>query len=88
MISALLGGLGAGFRVVEAADTGETPMFIAAFQGRTAVVQALIDAGADVGKARNDGMTPTDVAIQEGHTAVVALLQSRRVLFSHSYFLS
>jgi cytohesin len=37
---------------------GVTPLFIAAYSGKEAVVRALIEAGADVNKVSNDGMTP------------------------------
>ena len=42
--------------------------------GCLAVVQYLLEQGADKEKAKNDGVSPLHIAAQEGHTAVVQFL--------------
>jgi ankyrin repeat protein len=56
-------------------DTGATPLYIAAQQGQEAIVQALIEVGADVNKARDDAWTPLSIAAQVGHTAIGQILR-------------
>jgi ankyrin repeat protein len=51
---------------------------MAAQEGHTAVVAALLEARADVNAAKNDGATPLFMAAQKGHTAVVAALLEAR----------
>ena len=51
-----------------------TPLRVAANQGNQAVVQHLLDAGADKDKADNTGTTPMLIAAQRGHDAVVQCL--------------
>ena len=49
-------------------------LWTAAFNGHTAVVRALVSAGADVNLQQNDGFSPLNAASQEGHTDCVKLL--------------
>ena len=49
-------------------------LWTAAFNGHTAVVRALVSAGADVNWQRNDGFSPLSVASQKGHIDCVKLL--------------
>jgi len=49
----------------------------AAFNGHTAVVHALVSAGADVNLQRNDGFSALSVASQEEHIDCVKLLIQR-----------
>ena len=56
-------------------DSGETPLYIASFNGHTECVEMLLGAGADVNKARTDtGETPLYTASQESYTKVVEIL--------------
>jgi cytohesin len=45
-------------------------LFISAREGQEAVMQALIEAGADINKAYDDGVTPLLIAAHEGHVAM------------------
>jgi ankyrin repeat protein len=63
--------------VNEKNDEGETPLFIAAEEGNSAVAELLISRGADVNSKNNEGETPLFVAAEEGNRAVVELLISR-----------
>ena len=49
-------------------------LFISAREGQEAVMQALIEAGADINKAYDDGVTPLLIAAHEGHVAMVRAL--------------
>lgn len=54
---------------------GWTPLHIAAGEGRTAAVRALVRAGADVNATGSeDGFTPLQLAVGRGHREVVELL--------------
>ena len=53
---------------------GSSPLFIAAQNGHTNVVQLLLTWGHDVNYKRNDDTTPLWIASQMGHLEVVRLL--------------
>ena len=56
-------------------DNGNTPLhFAAAFAHDGAVVQALVDAGADVDAKNNDGYIPLHLANGVGNTTAIAVL--------------
>jgi len=59
---------------VRAGDDDNDRLWTAAFDGHTAVVYALVSAGADVNLQCNDGSSPLTVASQEGHIDWVRLL--------------
>ena len=56
---------------------GETPLHIAALQGRDWVVRALLDAqvGVDVGAVNSAGFTPQRLAEVRGQASTAALLR-------------
>jgi hypothetical protein len=66
--------LAAGADVHAKTKTGESALHRASYNGRAAVVEALIAAGADVDAKDNGGQTPGDLAARRGHPIVVALL--------------
>ena len=54
-----------------------TPLSLAAKEGKTATVKALIGAGANVNKADNKyGLTPLYWASENGHTEIVRILRA------------
>ena len=55
-------------------EYGVFPLFIAAAEGRIAVVRALLDASADKDQVKNTGATSLLVAAQNGHLKVVQAL--------------
>ena len=55
--------------------SGQTPLYKAVENGNEAVVQTLIEAGADVNRASDGGTSPLQVADQFGHIAVAQLLR-------------
>ena len=48
-----------------------TPLIVAALLGHEAILQALIEAGADISMATDTGWMPQYAAAKEGHAAVV-----------------
>ena len=58
----------------KARDTGANPFWIAAAAGHLAMVQYLLDQGADKEKSTNNGYSPLYAAAQNGHLAVVQYL--------------
>ncbi|OQS01487.1 ankyrin repeat protein [Achlya hypogyna] len=55
-------------------DRGETPLLAAVTQGHVAIVELLLEAGADPFRTTTDG-SPLFVAQRNGHDAVVAVLE-------------
>ena len=61
-----------------ARDDGATPLYVAAKNGHSEVVQHLLaKGGIDVNEADNDGVTPLYAAAQEGHSEVVKHLLAK-----------
>ncbi len=56
---------------------GATPLYIAAGEGRLAVVELLLDKGAAIEAKAEDGCTPLSTAAFNGHVDVVKLLLDR-----------
>ncbi len=50
-------------------DNGSTPVFMAAYQGHTAAIEAPGRLGAGVNRADEEVTTPLRIAISEGHVA-------------------
>ncbi len=55
-------------------DNNNTPLHLAANLGQTAIVELLIQAGADVNAQNKQGQTPLDLATQKKHTEIINLL--------------
>ena len=59
------------------AANGETPLHVAARRWDVAIVEALVERGADVSRRRSDGRTPYAVAELNGNRAVADWLRAR-----------
>ena len=60
---------------------GNTPLHFAAYNGHTAIVEALITAGAVVNQANDYIETPLHLADQKGHTEIVEILRAETSYF-------
>ena len=72
------GGIISGSAVVDIniqKSDGWTPLHLASYNGRTEVVQLLVDNGAEVNIKTNSGETPLDCAIRMRRDAVADLLR-------------
>ena len=65
-------------RINETNTSYNTPLHIAARDGREAAVTLLLSAKADVNKTSSDGWTPLRWAACDGHEAAVSLLLSAK----------
>ncbi|KAJ7506484.1 hypothetical protein B0H11DRAFT_1903850 [Mycena galericulata] len=65
---------------------GATPLFVAAQEGHTAVVQFLVTKGADANIPTTQGVTPLFVAAQNGHFDIVQFKTSRLPGFTGTLF--
>ena len=61
---------------VNAENAGLTVLMTAASNGRTAIVKALIEKGANVNSRTRAGKTALSYATRRGHTAIVTLLRN------------
>ncbi|CAM9318249.1 unnamed protein product, partial [Phaeothamnion confervicola] len=62
-------------RLINAQDgRGQTPLYCACKQGRTGVVQMLLDKRANISLKASNGLSPLQVAAYRGHTNCVRLL--------------
>ena len=66
-----------GTNVDTATNTGATPLFAAAWNGRVDVVRLLVERGANVDTATIDGQTPLHIAAIKGRLAVARFLVER-----------
>lgn len=64
------------------AQTGKTPLMVAARAGKEAIVAALLDAGAKTGMKDASGKTALDYARQKKRNYIVEVLQVRRAASS------
>ena len=62
------------FYVDYAIENGDTPLYIASFNGHLEIVEFLLRKGAKVDLGNKDGETPLYIASQEGHLKVIELL--------------
>lgn len=58
-----------------AQEGGWTPLHQAAAQGRLAIIEMLLDRGAEAGSRNDDGRTPVDMAVEKGHDDAAELLR-------------
>jgi ankyrin len=63
--------LGANPNVIQ--PDGLTPLAVAAYRGKTAIIETLIRCGADI-KQKSRGITPIQWAAQEGNTSAICVL--------------
>ena len=59
---------------VNASERGWTPAYVASQNGKTEVLQALIEAGCDVNASREDGAVPATIAAEKGHAETLHAL--------------
>jgi uncharacterized protein len=58
-------------------DFGDTPLHVAAIRGDAAMIEALLNAGAQIDAAGEHQYTPLHEAVEQGHIEAVQLLLSR-----------
>ncbi|GJM95246.1 hypothetical protein PR202_ga11958 [Eleusine coracana subsp. coracana] len=68
-----------GLGVNSLSGDGETPMLLAASQGKLAVLTYLLDRGGDPAKPDSGGVTPLHESAENGHTEAVRLLLSKGI---------
>jgi ankyrin repeat protein len=61
----------------QSSDSGQTPLFCAAYKGHLKAVQLLISCGANINKETYDKCTPLIIAAWSGHLEVVECLVQR-----------
>jgi len=64
---------------------GQSPLYVAAQNGRIEVVKILLKKGADVQKTSMFGYSPLMVAVKEGHIKVVQALLENKVVLADIY---
>jgi ankyrin repeat protein len=62
-------------REVADAESGATPLYLAAAWGRTALVELLVERGADVNAGTKAGVRPLAAAEKNGFPAAAAILK-------------
>ena len=69
-----------GIDVNQPTKNGQTPLWIAAWEGHKEIVSMLVEAkGVDVNQADKDGQTPLFRAAYEGHKEIVSMLLKVKV---------
>ena len=59
---------------MDTADGGASPLFIAAYNGRSSTVRALVKRGANVHQKKNSGASPILATSNDGHTDIINFL--------------
>ncbi|GJN35393.1 hypothetical protein PR202_gb24165 [Eleusine coracana subsp. coracana] len=75
-----------GLGVNSLSGDGETPLLLAASQGKVAVLAYLLDRGGDPAKPDSGGVTPLHESAENGHTEAVRLLLSKGVDVDPIYY--
>ncbi|OQR89925.1 hypothetical protein ACHHYP_05941 [Achlya hypogyna] len=73
---------GDGALVVTVAQTGRSPIFMAALNGHKTIVELLVLVHADLNSADNEGNTPIHAAVASGHRNIVEMLVTAEANFS------